>query len=81
MSQIIYWDQPTLNRIDSEIIRDTYRNTTNMYNYYYKLLVDRDDSPYRTFSHSKEAQVSKDEFLWAFCTIGARHTILNNEEY
>ena len=31
MSSIIYWDQATLNEVDSEIIKTTYRNTINHY--------------------------------------------------
>lgn len=81
MSQIIYWDQKTLNQIDSELLRNIYRDTTGMYHYYHKLLVEQEDSPYRTFSENKQAQVSIDEFLWAFTTVGARHLILNNEPY
>lgn len=55
MTQIIYWDQKTLNEIDSEILRTIYKDTTGMYHYYHKLLCEQDDSPYKTFSESKQA--------------------------
>lgn len=53
LSQIIYWDQKTLNHIDSEVLRNSYRDTSGMYHYYHKLLVEQDDSPYKIFSDTK----------------------------
>ncbi len=50
-----------------------------MYHSYYKMLIDSEESPYREFSENKQAQVSYDEFLWAFSTISSRHLVLGNE--
>jgi hypothetical protein len=81
MAGIIFWDQKTLNAVDSEIMRTVYKDTISYYHYLYKLLFEADDSPYKTFSETKQSTVSLDEFLWAFCTVGSRSLVLNNTPY
>lgn len=78
MSTMIYWDQASLNVIDSKILIETYKDTLSYYQLIYKLLVDDETSPYRTFTESKQAQLSLDEFLWAFSIVGSRSLVLNN---
>jgi hypothetical protein len=52
-------------------------DTKRVYEVYYKLLIDNDESPYRRFSKDG-TPISQDEFLWAFTTVGARHIVFNN---
>ena len=54
-------------------------DTKRVYEVYYKLLIDNDESPYRRFSKDG-TPISLDEFLWAFTTVGARHIVFNNQE-
>lgn len=75
---MIYWDQASLNVMDSKILIETYKDTLSYYQLIYKLLVDNETSPYRTFTESKQTQLSMDEFLWAFNIVGSRSLILNN---
>lgn len=50
LSTIIYWDQKTLNNVDSQILRQSYRDTTSYYHGMFRLLIDDENSPYRTFN-------------------------------
>lgn len=50
MSTMIFWDQASLNMIDSKILIENYKDTLSYYQLIYKLLVDNENSPYRTFT-------------------------------
>jgi hypothetical protein len=40
--------------MDSKILIETYKDTLSYYQLIYKLLVDNETSPYRTFTESKQ---------------------------
>lgn len=77
-SSIIYWDTATLNQVDSEIIRHTYRTTCDHYKAIYKALVCHPESPYTKQASGSDAPISEEEFLWAFTSVSARSLVMNN---
>ena len=81
MSSLIYWDQATLNQVDSEILRNTHRTTCEHYKNIYRAVVMHPESPYVTQlnTENQEAPISEEEFLWALSTTSARSLVLNNE--
>jgi len=80
LGTILYWDKYTANEVDSENIRHTLTSTGAYYLNMYKDLIDCEDSPYRKYSESgmETANISTEEFLWAFSIVGSRSLVLNN---
>ena len=70
LSSIVYWDQATLNQVDSDIIRQTYKNTTEYYKAIYRAIITHPESPYS--QATDETPISEEEFVWAFSTVSAR---------
>ena len=46
LSQIIYWDPETLNQVDSQILRSSYKTTCDHYKAIYRAMVMHQSSPY-----------------------------------
>ena len=82
LSQMIFWDSRALNQIDSQILRQNYQDTLGVYQAYFKMLVQDDASPYRSFvKDSEESPMSLEEFMWAFNIVGSRNLVFNNTPY
>jgi hypothetical protein len=54
MGNNYYWDQKTLNLVESANLRNQCVDITRSLQGYYKLLIDAEQSPYRTFSENGE---------------------------
>jgi hypothetical protein len=83
LGTIIYWNQVTANAVDSENVRHTLATTGGYYMNMYKDLIDCEESPYRKYSESglETANISTEEFLWAFSIVGSRALVLNNTPF
>ena len=77
LSTLPYWDQKTLNDIDSEILRKQHLNTVTFYNQIYESLVKDPESPYLKRPDSK-IPITREEFLWAFTIVSTRSLVFNN---
>jgi len=74
LSNIIYWDEPTLLEVDSELIKTNYRGVSNMMMILHKRVFETESSPYNDLG----IDITFDEFLWAWSTVSTRGLSLNN---
>lgn len=75
LSQIVFWSKEVLNEIDSQIIRQQYKDTNSYYQVIFKQMTENENSPYKG-----KNSVSLEEFMWAFNIVSSRHLVLNNDQ-
>lgn len=68
LTQLIFWPKHVLTEIDSKLLIQQYKDTSNYYLYLHKLLTTNPDSPYL----KNNADLPLDQFLWAFSIVSSR---------
>jgi len=73
LSQLVYWDRDTLNKVDSTMLKQAYTNSNATYQSMHKFLIDDPASPYRDpnfgAKNPDKAPIPVEEFMWAWAIV------------
>lgn len=72
-TNIVCWEQSTLNELDSTHLKQSYMGANQYYRSLFTNLMEGEGSPYLG-----KGSLAYEEFLWAFNNVSSRHTVLHD---